>query len=71
LYTHSWGTDTPDYIGLISDALLINPWDREIVQDGDIILHPEYRYALELQNITPEDLPFLIKGAISIPAKVL
>ena len=30
LYAHTWGVDEPDYIGLISDALLLNPWDREV-----------------------------------------
>src|SRR5512146_683682 len=53
MYAHSWGTGEPDTIGLISDALLINPWDREIVADGEIIFHPEYVFALELQNVPP------------------
>jgi hypoxanthine phosphoribosyltransferase len=56
MYAHSWGVATPDYIGLISDALIINPWDREIVQDGQVIFHPEYTYALGLQNITPDNI---------------
>ncbi len=30
LYAHSWGTSIPDYIGLVSDALILNPWDREV-----------------------------------------
>lgn len=53
LYAHTGGVETPDYIGLISDALLINPWDREIIVDGQIIFHPEYLYALDLQDIPP------------------
>jgi uncharacterized protein len=69
LYAHSWGSESPDYIGLISDALLINPWDREIVQDGEVILNPEYRLALELQNIIPEEIPSLTIGAIKKPDK--
>jgi uncharacterized protein len=69
LYAHSLGTEVPDYIGLISDALLINPWDREIVQDGKITLHPEYRYALDLQNILPEEIPALTLGSIKKPEK--
>lgn len=31
-----------DNIGLISDALLLNPWDREILKDGSFQFHPEY-----------------------------
>jgi hypoxanthine phosphoribosyltransferase len=53
MYTHSWGAALPDYIGLVSDALLINPWDREIVVEGRIVFNPEYVYALNLQNIPP------------------
>ncbi len=56
MYAHSWGVETPDYIGLVSDGLLINPWDREIVQDGRIVFHPEYEYALRLQNIPPDQV---------------
>jgi hypoxanthine phosphoribosyltransferase len=54
LYGHSWGAETPDYIGLISDALILNPWDREIVQDGKFVMHPEYAGALAQQGLTPD-----------------
>jgi uncharacterized protein len=53
MYAHTWGTETPDYIGLVSDALILNPWDREIVEGGEIVYHPEYVYALGLQGIPP------------------
>jgi uncharacterized protein len=56
LYAHSGGVSVPDYIGLVSDALIINPWDREIIEDGSIIYHPEYRYALKQQNLLPESV---------------
>jgi hypoxanthine phosphoribosyltransferase len=49
LYAHSWGVDVPDYIGLVSDALLLNPWDREIWRDGDFHVHPEY---VEADSVT-------------------
>lgn len=51
LFAHSWGQDLPDYIGLISDALIVNPWDREVVQDGAFVLHPEYAAALQQQGL--------------------
>lgn len=54
MYAHSWSTETPDYIGIISDALIMNPWDREICQDGEIIPHPEYIEALTEQGIAPD-----------------
>jgi hypoxanthine phosphoribosyltransferase len=54
MYAHSWGTDTADYIGLISDDLLMNPWDREIYQDGEFQFHPEYVGALQEQGVEPD-----------------
>jgi hypoxanthine phosphoribosyltransferase len=51
LYAHTWGTSVPDYIGLISDALLLNPWDREIFKDGEFRFNPEYEEALAQQGI--------------------
>jgi hypoxanthine phosphoribosyltransferase len=54
LYAHSWGVDVPDYIGLVSDALLLNPWDREIYRDGEFQFHPEYVEALAQQGVTPD-----------------
>jgi hypoxanthine phosphoribosyltransferase len=54
LYAHTWGTDTPDYIGLVSDALILNPWDREVVQDGRLVFHPEYAAALAQQGLAAD-----------------
>ena len=42
LYAHTKGVYVPDYIGLVSDALILNPWDREVFHDGTFIFHPEY-----------------------------
>jgi hypoxanthine phosphoribosyltransferase len=54
LYAHTWGTDAPDYVGLITDELLLNPWDREIFVNGAFELHPEYAGALSQQNIASD-----------------
>ena len=51
LYAHSWGTEAPDYIGLVSDELILNPWDREVFRDGEFRFHPEYVDALNQQGI--------------------
>jgi hypoxanthine phosphoribosyltransferase len=59
MYAHTGGTDVPDYIGLITDELLLNPWDREIYADGRFRFHPEYVGALEQQGI-PADSSLLI-----------
>ncbi|MBZ0305606.1 MAG: phosphoribosyltransferase [Anaerolineae bacterium] len=55
MYAHTWGQHLPDYIGLISDELIMNPWDREIVDAGTFILHPEYVHALQQQNLPIDD----------------
>ncbi len=34
LYAHTKGVSVPDYIGMITDALILNPWDREVFKDG-------------------------------------
>jgi hypoxanthine phosphoribosyltransferase len=51
LYAHTKGVPVPDYIGLITDALILNPWDREIFQDGAFQFHPEYAGALAQQGL--------------------
>jgi hypoxanthine phosphoribosyltransferase len=53
LYAHSWGVAVPDYIGLVSDALLLNPWDREVLRAGAFQMHPEYADALRQQGVEP------------------
>jgi hypoxanthine phosphoribosyltransferase len=54
LYAHTWGVSMPDAIGLITDALVLNPWDREILRDGVFQFHPEYVEALRLQGRGPD-----------------
>lgn len=51
LYAHTWGVAVADYIGMISDALILNPWDREILKDGAFQFHPEYEAALSKQGL--------------------
>ena len=59
LYAHKKAASIPDYIGLITDAFLLNPWDREIWKDGKFQLHPEYIEGLRQQGLK-EDASFLI-----------
>lgn len=51
LYAHTWGVEKPDYIGLVSDALILNPWDREVLRGGNFEFHPEYAEALAKQGV--------------------
>jgi len=69
LYAHTWGADIPDYIGIITDALILNPWDREIWSQGGFQFHPEYAAALAQQGL--EASPSLqIEAPIIPPTKV-
>jgi hypoxanthine phosphoribosyltransferase len=60
LYAHRRGADIPDYIGIISDALILNPGDREIVRAGRFVPHPEYLHAFRQQGLGPP--PSLLTG---------
>ncbi len=51
LYAHTWGAEVPDTIGIITDKLVLNPWDREILKDGEFIFNPEYVAALQEQSL--------------------
>jgi hypoxanthine phosphoribosyltransferase len=54
MYAHTWGASIPDYIGLVTDDLLLNPWDREILSENGFQFHPEYVEALAHQGIEPD-----------------
>jgi hypoxanthine phosphoribosyltransferase len=49
LVSHSWADPRPDVSALVSDALVIFPWNR-VLLDGEWKLHPELEEALRLQN---------------------
>jgi hypothetical protein len=68
LYAHTKGVSVPDYVGLISDALILNPWDREVFQEGDFRFHPEYAQALSEQGLKA-DQSLLIQAPVTEVAK--
>lgn len=51
LYSHTKAVNVPDYIGIITDELLLNPWDRETLRNGEFHFHPEYVEALKHQGV--------------------
>jgi hypoxanthine phosphoribosyltransferase len=51
LYAHAQAIDVPDYIGIITDELVLNPWDREILIAGEFVFHPEYVRGLKQQGV--------------------
>ncbi|MFB3895053.1 MAG: phosphoribosyltransferase [bacterium] len=61
LYAHTKSAQIPDYIGIITDELLLNPWDREIYRNSSFQFHPEYTEALKQQEIKP-DISLLINA---------
>lgn len=54
LYAHTWGAGAADYVALITDELVLNPWDREVYLEEEFILHPEYAQALNEQGLEPQ-----------------
>ena len=56
LFAHTWAEPRPDWVALTSDALILNPWDREVLIQGKWATHPELAAALKL--VAPkEDRP--------------
>lgn len=56
LVSHSWASPAPDIVALVSDALVLFPWDRQVYQNGQWQYQPELVEALRLQGLTPEEL---------------
>jgi hypothetical protein len=50
LVCHSWASPAPGFSALQSDALVLFPWDREVLVEGEWIPHPELESALKLQD---------------------
>jgi hypoxanthine phosphoribosyltransferase len=55
LVAHSWADPLPDCIALISDALIVFPWDRDVLIDGRWTPHPELEEARSAQNRVTRD----------------
>ncbi len=37
----------PDFHALETDALIVFPWDRKVLEDGELVVHPAYRGVVE------------------------
>jgi uncharacterized protein len=61
LYAHTRAADIPDCVGLVTDALVLNPWDREVLRAGEFVLHPEYADALRSLG-EPADSSWLVQA---------
>jgi hypothetical protein len=49
LVSHSWANPAPDLSAMVSDALVLFPWDQVVLVDGQWAPHPEIVAALEAQ----------------------
>lgn len=56
MVSHSWADPMPDVTALVSDALIIFPWDRWVYLNRKWQIHPELAAALKLQNSSQEGL---------------
>lgn len=54
LVSHTWANPQPQVSALVSDELVIFPWDRRVLTEGQWVTHPEILGALAAQFGTPE-----------------
>ena len=50
LVAHSWADPQPDFTALNSDALIVFPWDRQVLTSEGWKLHPEIESAMRAQD---------------------
>lgn len=51
--SHSWADPRPQLSSLVSDALVLFPWDQQVLVEGRWQMHPELVRALALQADAP------------------
>lgn len=52
LVSHTWAKPMPDAVALVSDALVLFPWDQQVYLEGAWRPHPELTAAIEAQGRT-------------------
>ena len=50
LVSHGWAEPVPDHVALVTDALVIFPWDKQVYQAGQWQVNPELADAPRLQH---------------------
>ena len=56
LVAHSWANPMPDLVAVVSDALVLFPWDRQVYAEGRWEPHPELVAALAAQGLDATSL---------------
>jgi hypothetical protein len=52
LVAHSWANPRPDFTALTSDALVMFPWDKEVLTNDGWQMHPELAEAIKAHDET-------------------
>jgi hypoxanthine phosphoribosyltransferase len=50
LVSHSWADPAPELVALVTDALVLFPWDRQVYVEGRWQTHPELAEAIATQQ---------------------
>jgi uncharacterized protein len=50
LVAHSWADPQPDAVALVTDELVVFPWDEHVFVDGHWVPHPEIEAAIKAQR---------------------
>lgn len=50
LVAHSWAQPRPDAVALVTDELVVFPWDARILVDGRWVTHPEVEAGIAAQR---------------------
>jgi hypothetical protein len=56
LAAHTWAQPQPEVVALLSDALVLFPWDRRVFAGGQWQPHPEVTQALAAQGLAEETM---------------
>lgn len=47
------GAYEPDFVGLQNPSFVILPWDRDVIEAGEIVMRPDYEDALRAAGMLP------------------
>jgi hypoxanthine phosphoribosyltransferase len=57
LVRHSWADPPPDFSCMVTDELVIFPWDQQVLADGRWQPHPEIVAAIQAQSAAKKSTP--------------
>jgi hypoxanthine phosphoribosyltransferase len=57
LVSHTWVAPAPDFTALVTDELVVFPWDQKVLIDGKWQPHPEIQAAIRAQDATEKSFP--------------